>query len=93
MNPNRLLELVAAPLACLFLILVLCVFAVQRPVSTGLPISTMRTRGQPLGNCEFNGFTIYLRADGKLAGGSREDVVSREVMLARVKEARDNVQE
>jgi hypothetical protein len=53
----------------------------------------MRTRAAPLANCEFNGFTVYLRSDGKVAGGDREDVVSMATMLSRVKEARDNIQD
>jgi len=48
MDINRLLELVAAPIACLFLILIFCVFAVQRPVSTGILIPMMHTRAEPL---------------------------------------------
>ena len=69
MDLNRLRALLAAPMACLFVILILCVFAVQRPVSTGIRIPMMHTRAEPLSNCEFNGFTVYLLSDGQLAGG------------------------
>jgi biopolymer transport protein ExbD len=93
MNTNRLLELVGAPLACLFLILVICLFAIQSPMPTGIMIPTMHTRGEPLSNCEFNGFTMYLYPDGRLAGGSPDDLVSRDVMLSRVAGAQDNIQD
>jgi biopolymer transport protein ExbD len=93
MDLNRLRALLAAPMACLFLILILCVFAVQKPVSTGILIPMMRTRTVPLSNCEFNGFTVYLRSDGQLAGGSREDEVTRDVLLSRIREARDEIQD
>ncbi|MGA2167354.1 MAG: hypothetical protein ABSG62_04030 [Terracidiphilus sp.] len=93
MDLNRLRTLLAAPMACIFLILILCVFAVERPVSTGILIPMMRIRTEPLSNCEFNGFTVYLRSDGKLAGGSPEDEVSRDVLLSRIREARDNIQD
>jgi hypothetical protein len=93
MDLNRLRALLAAPMACLFLILILCVFTVRRPVSTGIRIPMMRARAKPLGFCEFNGFTVYLRSDGKLAGGDREDVVSRDVLLSRIVEARDNIRD
>jgi biopolymer transport protein ExbD len=93
MDLNRLRQLVAAPVACLFLILILCVFAVQRPESTGILIPMMRVRAEPLSFCEFNGFTIYLRSDGTLGGGSRDQVVSRDVMLSRIRDARDNIQD
>jgi hypothetical protein len=93
MNINRLREFVAAPMACLFLILVLCVLAVEKPVSTGILIPMMHTRANPLSFCEFNGFTVYLRSDGTLAGGSRDEEVSRGVMLSGIKEAGDNIQD
>ncbi|MGD0800010.1 MAG: hypothetical protein ABR906_01710 [Terracidiphilus sp.] len=44
-------------------------------------------------NCEFNGFTVFLRSDGKLAGGSRYDEVPRDVMLSRIRAAQDYVQD
>ena len=53
----------------------------------------MRVRPALLTNCEFNGFTVYLRSDGKIAGGDREDVISTQTMLSRIKEARDNIQD
>jgi biopolymer transport protein ExbD len=93
MNLNRLRELVAAPMACLFVILILYVFAAQRHVSTGILIPMMRMRAEPLSNCEFNGFTVYMRSDGTLGGGSRDSEVSRDVMLSRIKEAEDNIQD
>jgi biopolymer transport protein ExbD len=93
MNPNRLLELMAVPMACLFLILILCVFAIERPVSTGILIPMMHTRPEPLSNCEFNGFTVYLRSDGKFAGGERDDVITRDVLLSQIRKAKDNIQD
>jgi biopolymer transport protein ExbD len=93
MGLERLRTLLALPLASLFLILLVCVFAMQRPSSSGIRISTMRPRPAPLTNCEFNGFTVYLRSDGTIAGGDREDVVSRATILSRIKEARDNIQD
>ena len=93
MNLNWLQSLLAAPIACLFMIPILCMFAVQKPVSTGIRIPMMRTRPVPLINNCFSTFTVYLNADGTLSGGSREDVVSRNVLLSRIKDARDNIQD
>lgn len=53
----------------------------------------MHTRAKPLGNCEFNGFTVYLRSDGKIAGGSLDDVITRDVMLSWIRAAKDNIQD
>jgi biopolymer transport protein ExbD len=93
MNLNRLREALAAPMACLFVILILCVFAVQRRDSTGILVPMMRARAKPLSFCEFNGFTVYLRSDGRLAGGRRDEEVSRDVILSRIREAQHNVQD
>jgi|SRR4051812_2507968 len=93
MGLERFRTLLALPLASLFLILLVCVFAIQRSPSAGIRVPMMRVRQAPLTNCAFNGFTVYLRSDGKIAGGDREDVVPREIMLSRVKEARDNIQD
>jgi len=93
MGLERFRTLLALPLASLFLILLVCVFAMQRPPSAGIRIPMMRLRSAPLNNCEFNGFTVYLRSDGKVAGRDRDDVVSMETMLSRIKEARDNIQD
>jgi biopolymer transport protein ExbD len=93
MDLNKSLAGLAAPFACIFLILILCVFAVQRPTSIGIMIPMMRSRAKPLEFCEFNGFTVYLNSDGKVAGGSRNDEVSRKVLLSRIREARDNIQD
>ena len=93
MGLGRLRTLLALPLASLFLILLVCVFPVQRTPPVGIRVPMMRVRQTPLANCAFNGFTVYLRSDGKIAGGKREDVVLRETMLSRIKEARDNIQD
>jgi hypothetical protein len=98
MGLERFRTLFALPLASLFLILLVCFFATQRPPSMGIRIATMRLRPAPLTNCEFNGFTVYLRSDGTIAGGDiaggdREDVVSRGTILSRIKEARDSIQD
>jgi biopolymer transport protein ExbD len=44
MDLNRLRVLVAAPLASLFLVLVLCTFEVQKPVSVGMRIPLTRVQ-------------------------------------------------
>lgn len=93
MGFERLRTLWALLLASLLLILLVCVFATQRTTSMGIRIVTMRLRPAPLANCEFNGFTVYLRSDGTVGGGDREDVVSRATILSRIKEARDNIQD
>jgi hypothetical protein len=92
MSPGKLGELLAAPIVCLFLIPILCELAIQRPVSWGIAIPMMRVRAEPLTNCEFNGFTIYLRSDGKIGGGERDSEVSEPVILSRIVEARDDIQ-
>jgi biopolymer transport protein ExbD len=80
-------------MACLFLILILCLFEVQRPASAGILIPMMHTRAEPLSNCEFNGFTVYLRSDGMLSGRSRDQEVSRDVILSRIRDARGGMQD
>ena len=67
MDIDRLRAVLAAPMACLFLILTLCVFAVRRPVSTGIRSPMMHLRAVPLSNCEFNGFTLSVSADGTVS--------------------------
>ena len=42
MDLNRLRSILAAPMAALFLILVLCIFAVRRPPSVGVRIPMVR---------------------------------------------------
>ena len=91
MDLNRLRELVAAPMACLFVILVLCLFAVQKPVSTGILVPMMRKRADPLGNCEFNGFTVHLRQGGSVSVGDLNREIPREMMFARIREAQGDV--
>jgi len=93
MDLDRLRKLIAAPMASVFMILILCVFVVEQPVSTGILIPMMRARAEPLQFCELNGFTVYLHSDGRLAGGSRDDVESRGVLLSRIREARDQIQD
>jgi biopolymer transport protein ExbD len=80
-------------LACVFLVLILCVFAPQPQPSTGILIPMMHARSEPLSNCSFAGFTIYLRSDGTLGGGSRDQSVSWEEMLSRVRDAQDNIRD
>jgi biopolymer transport protein ExbD len=65
MDLNRLRMLLAAPITCLFLILILCVFAAQ-PVSTGIAIPVVSLRSTRL-SCGGNRRDIFirLRADGK----------------------------
>jgi biopolymer transport protein ExbD len=93
MGLERFRTLLVLPLASLFLVLLVCVFAIQRPRSAGIRVPMMRVRPAPLTNCAFNGFTVYLRSDGKIAGGKRQDVVPRETILSRIKEAGDNIQD
>jgi biopolymer transport protein ExbD len=93
MNLDGLRSLLAVPLACLFLILMLCVFAVQSQVSSGIRIPMMRMRAEPLSNCEFNGFTVYLRSDGQIGGGDQDSRVSQSEMLSRIAQAKDNIQD
>ena len=93
MSLERLRTLLVPLMAALFLILLVCVFTIERPTSMGIRISMMRIRSVPLTNCAFNGFTVFLRSDGKIAGGDRDDMVSRATMLSRIKEARDNIQD
>jgi biopolymer transport protein ExbD len=68
MNPDRLRALLAPAVASLFLVLVLCTFAVQRPVSVGINVPITRVRQIPIENC-FNGLSdrdivIRIQNDG-----------------------------
>lgn len=92
-NPNSLRLLVAAPMASLFLILMVSTFAMETPASTGILIPMMRLRPVPLGNCEFNGFTVHLRSDGSVAGSELEGAVPKRTILSWIKEARGNIQD
>jgi biopolymer transport protein ExbD len=93
MNLDKLRSFLAVPFACLFVILMLCVFAVQSPVPSGIRIPMMQMRVEPLSNCEFNGFTVYLRSDGQIGGGDPDSRVSQSEILSRIAEARDNIQD
>lgn len=66
MGLNRLWVLFAASTACLFLILILCIFGVEKPVATGIWMPIVRlsaNRGQF--TCEGRYIFIQLLADGK----------------------------
>ena len=65
MELNRLRILLAAPTTCLFLILILCVFAVQ-PVPTGIAMPVVRLRPNRVQlSCDGRFVFIQLLADGK----------------------------
>jgi biopolymer transport protein ExbD len=69
MDPNRFRSLLAVPLASLFLILVLCLFAVQRPPSVGMNLPLPRVRIDPISNCNFlsdRNIVVHLRKDGSI---------------------------
>jgi biopolymer transport protein ExbD len=67
MDLNRLRTLVAAPVASLFLILLLCVLAVQRPVSAGFRVPMIRLHHDPNEPYDCGGRAEFLRMtkDGK----------------------------
>ena len=91
MDPSRLHLWLAAPMASLFLVLSLCACVLQRSNSTGIRIPMMKARAVPLNNCEFNGFTVFLRSDGKLGGGSRDLEVQPGGLASQIAEARENI--
>jgi hypothetical protein len=53
MDLNRLRALLAAPMAALFLILLLSTFAVQRPASVGMYLPLPKVRTVPFKDCDF----------------------------------------
>jgi biopolymer transport protein ExbD len=61
MDLNRLRALLAAPLAALFLILVLCIFGVQKPPSVGIRIPMVRFPDQPRNDCSDPNRIVFLR--------------------------------
>jgi biopolymer transport protein ExbD len=67
MDPDRLRVLLAAPLASLFLVLSLCAFVVERPVSTGIDIPMIRIHRDPNRALDCGSRAIFMRltADGK----------------------------
>jgi len=92
MDLNRLRMIVAASVASLFVVLVLCVFAVQHPQpSEGIWVPMMRTRAVPLRNCSFNGFTIHVLADGKLTGADAGLKFTDELLVSRAAQAQDYI--
>jgi biopolymer transport protein ExbD len=67
MDLNRLRSLLAAPLAALFLVLVLCVFPVQRSPSVGIRIPLLRVRTVAFKECDFlsdRSVVVRLHKDG-----------------------------
>jgi biopolymer transport protein ExbD len=67
MDFNRLSSLVAVPLASLFLIVVLCVFGVQRPPSVGVMVPLEHVRVVPNKECDFlsdREIVVQLHRDG-----------------------------
>jgi biopolymer transport protein ExbD len=66
MDLSRLRALVAAPLASLFLVLVLCTFEVRRPVSAGIHVPITRVRTDPIDSCEGvdRWIVVLLHKDG-----------------------------
>lgn len=66
MDLNRLRSFLAAPLAALFLILVLCVFAVQTPPSVGMHVPLPKVRTVPHNECESadRWIVVQLHKDG-----------------------------
>jgi biopolymer transport protein ExbD len=67
MDLNRLRSLLAVPLASLFLILVLCVFGVQRQPSVGTMVPLEHVRVVPHKGCDFvsdRNIVVQLRKDG-----------------------------
>jgi len=68
MDANRLPSLMAAPMASLFLVLCLCAFLMQRPVSTGMHLPLLQVRQIPIRDCDFWHFVsdrdIILRIQG-----------------------------
>jgi biopolymer transport protein ExbD len=66
MDLNRLRSLLAAPVAALFLILVLCVFGVQRPPSVGFRIPMIRIHHNPQEiSCDGRFEFLRLTRDGR----------------------------
>jgi biopolymer transport protein ExbD len=67
MNLNRLRSILAAPMAALFLILVLCIFAVRRPPSVGFSIPMVRIHRTYHNEFSCDGRFEFLRLtnDGK----------------------------
>jgi len=63
---NRLRVLLAASMTCLFLILILSVFAVQKPVPTGIAMPVVRLRPDRWqSSCDGRFVFIQVLADGK----------------------------
>lgn len=66
MDFNRLYAILAAPLTCLFLIPVLCTFAMQRPSSVGFRIPMIRLHHDPNQmTCDGRPEFVRLARDGK----------------------------
>jgi biopolymer transport protein ExbD len=67
MDADRLRVLLAAPLASLFLVLSLCAFVVQRPISAGIEIPIVRIHRDPNRNYTCDGRPLFMRLtkDGK----------------------------
>jgi biopolymer transport protein ExbD len=92
MRLDRWWTVLYAAMAGVFLILGACAFAIEMPIPTGIWIPMMRMRTEPLSNCEFNGFTIYLHSDGSLTVVEGE-YKERAALLSGIREARDSIRD
>jgi biopolymer transport protein ExbD len=90
MDLYRLRSLLAPALASLFLVLSLCAFVVQRPVSVGIhvPVAQLHPEERPILACDALKMVIWLTLDGKMWINDRE--VSPDTLRAKIAEIIEN---
>lgn len=93
MDLSRLSSLVAVPLASLFLIVVLCVFAVQRPPSVGFIMPLTKIRIVSGFNCGVLDRTIFVRLVKDGSYWINDTPVSADELRPRLAEIYKNVAE
>lgn len=80
-------------MAALFLILVICIFGVQRPVSVGMHVPVLRVRAVPGYDCPGIDRSIYVQLHKDGSYWLNEEQVSSNELRARLAEIYENREE
>src|SRR5271169_6761579 len=86
MDVNRLFSLLAVPLAGIFLILILCTFAMRKPVSTGIRIPVIRLHHDPNEPTDCGGRSEFIRLTRDGRTWINEDEIPRDQLVPKIAE-------
>jgi biopolymer transport protein ExbD len=90
MDLNRLRQLVAAPLASVLMIMVLCTFVVRKPASSGIRIPLVRIHRNLYPGYTCDSRSIYLRYTADRKTWINEDEFPMSQLLPRLAEILEN---